>query len=80
MKQMSAQEILQPRPSLKEIREWPAAVPVSLASQAYGISKSHAYEQIAAGEFPAKVIKCGSRLIVVTASIIRSLGGEPDAA
>jgi hypothetical protein len=67
------------RPTLAEIRVWPAAVTVACASTAYGFSRSHGYDLAARGEFPARVIRCGSRLVVVTADIIRQLspsGGQ----
>jgi predicted DNA-binding transcriptional regulator AlpA len=68
------------RPTLDEIRGWPASVTIPLACTAYGISRSHGYELVARQEFPARVIRLGERLVVVTADIIRSLSGEPDAA
>ncbi|MFL6118882.1 helix-turn-helix transcriptional regulator [Actinophytocola sp.] len=43
------------------------------AATAFGISRSHAYELITRGEFPAKVIRVGNRYRVITASIIRAL-------
>lgn len=63
-------------PTLHEIREWPASVDVTAAAAAFGISRSHAYELVARGEFPAKVIRVGSRYRVITASIIRALSDE----
>ena len=66
-------------PTLAEIREqWPAAVDVPNAGAAFGLSRSHAYELVARGEFPAIVIKLGSRYRVLTESIIRVLSGEVD--
>jgi predicted DNA-binding transcriptional regulator AlpA len=63
-------------PTLDEIRAWPAAVSVPRAATALGISRSHAYELVARGEFPAKTIPAGHRLIVVTADIIRQLSAD----
>lgn len=63
-------------PTLHEIREWPASVDVNAAAAAFGISRSHAYDLVARGEFPAKVIRVGSRYRVITASIIRALSDE----
>lgn len=66
------------QPTLAEIRSWPAAVSVTLAASAFGISRSHAYELAARGEFPARTITCGSRRVVVTADIVRQLSvSEP---
>ncbi|WP_436493191.1 helix-turn-helix transcriptional regulator [Actinokineospora sp. HUAS TT18] len=61
-------------PTLDEIRRtWPAAVGVPEAAAAFGLSRSHAYELIARGEFPARVLQVGSRYRVVTASILAIL-------
>jgi predicted DNA-binding transcriptional regulator AlpA len=64
-------------PTLKEIRElWPATVDVPAAGVVFGLSRSHSYELVSRGKFPAKVIKVGSRYRVVTASIIDALSSE----
>jgi|SRR6185436_12503319 predicted DNA-binding transcriptional regulator AlpA len=61
-------------PTLTEIRNWPATVSVRMAAAAFGISTSHAYELITRGEFPARVIRLGSRRrVVVTESIVSVL-------
>lgn len=61
-------------PTLTEIKRWPATVSVPMAAAAFGISTSHAYERITRGEFPAKVIRLGSRRrVVVTESIVYAL-------
>lgn len=61
-------------PTLTEIREhWPATVDVPRAGAAFGLSRSYAYDLVARGEFPAKVIKVGSRHRVITESIIHAL-------
>ncbi len=67
------------QPTLEEIRAWPAAVSIGVASTAYGISRSHGYDLAARGEFPARTIRCGARWVVVTADIVRQLspGGTP---
>lgn len=64
------------QPTLDQIRQWPASVSVGRASTAYGISRSHGYELAGRGEFPARVIRCGTRLVVVTADIVRQLSAE----
>jgi hypothetical protein len=61
------------QPTLDEIRAWPAAVSVPRASSAYGFSRSHGFELVRRGQFPAKVIKAGGRWCVVTADIVRQL-------
>lgn len=63
-------------PTLDEIRGWPASVDVPVAATAFGISRSHAYELIARGVFPAKVIQVGTRYKVITASIVQALSAE----
>ncbi|WP_214365633.1 DNA-binding protein [Pseudonocardia sp. H11422] len=60
-------------PTLDEIRAWPATVDIPRACTPFGISRSFGYELAARGEFPARVIKVGGRLRVVTASIVAAL-------
>ncbi|WP_410662126.1 AlpA family phage regulatory protein [Amycolatopsis sp. lyj-84] len=60
-------------PTLAEVRRWPASVGVPTAATAFGISRSQAYALIKHEEFPAKVLRVGHRLRVVTASIIQVL-------
>lgn len=64
------------RPTLAEIREWPATVSVPKAGTAWGMSRNQAYTMAKRGEFPATVYRIGSRYQVVTASIVRALSGE----
>lgn len=66
------------RPTLDEIRGWPATVDIPTAAPAVGVSKSYGYELAKRGEFPARVIKVGSRLRVVTSSLIPLLDGGAD--
>ncbi len=60
-------------PTLEEITRWPAAVSVSRAAAALGISRSHAYELAQDGSLPVKTIRAGGRWVVVTASLVRLL-------
>lgn len=62
------------RPTLAEIRSWPATVDVARAATALGCSRSSAYESIRRGEFPAKVISVSRRKLVITASLLDLLG------
>lgn len=63
--------------TLAEIRDtWPPTVNLSVAATAFGLCKSAAYDLYNRGEFPAEVIKVGSRRRVLTASIVRVLSGE----
>jgi hypothetical protein len=64
------------QPTLDEIRRWPAAVSVATASTAYGFSRSHGFELVRRGDFPARVIKAGRRYAVVTADIVRHLSAN----
>lgn len=63
-------------PTLEELRSWPAIVSLTQAATAFGISRSHAYELVRTGEFPAKVLRLGATIKVLTASIISALGGD----
>ena len=68
-----------PPPSLAEISaKWGATASIPEAAAAFGVSKSHAYDLVARGEFPARVLKVGSRYRVVTASIIAVLSNNED--
>ena len=60
-------------PSLAAIRKWPATVSVEDAASAYGISRSLAYELIAAGDAPFRVLVVRGRYRVLTASLVRVL-------
>lgn len=64
-------------PTLDEIRDWPATVPLAQACHAFDIGRSFGYELARRGEFPARVIEMGSgsrkRRVCVTASIIAAL-------
>lgn len=62
------------RPTLAEIRKWPATVDVDHAALALGCSRSTAYEAIRCGTFPAKVISVSRRKVIVTSSLIELLG------
>lgn len=64
------------RPTLDEIRRWPAAVSIPRACTAFGISKAHGYELVKRDAFPARVLSLGGRYAVVTADLIRALSGE----
>lgn len=65
------------RPTLADVRKWPATVPVSQAATAIGCSKSHLSDRIKRGESPVKTIPVGTRHVVITADLIRLLCGEP---
>ena len=56
--------------TLAQLRKLPAVVDVTTTVAALGVSRSAAYDAIARGEFPARVIRVGGRLKVVTASLM----------
>lgn len=58
------------RPTLDEVKAWPATVSVAEACTALGISPSWGYELIAANEFPCKTLTIRNRTRVITASLI----------
>jgi hypothetical protein len=63
------------RPTLDEIRGWPATVTVPEAARAMGISKSHLHALIKRGESPVRVLPVRGNNRVITASLIRLLEG-----
>ena len=63
------------QPTLDEIRAWPATVDLTTAAPALGISRSYAYELARRGELPCRVMHVGSRLRVVTSSLLPLLEG-----
>jgi predicted DNA-binding transcriptional regulator AlpA len=64
------------RPTLDQVRQWPATVGIPPASAALGISRSHGYELAARDEFPARLIRAGGRVVVITADLIKLLSAE----
>jgi len=66
--------------TLKQVRELPAAIDVSTAAKALGVSRASAYQSISEGTFPVAVVKVNHRLRVLTASLIDVLEGHGRAA
>ncbi len=66
------------RPTLAEVRQWPATCSVRQASLAIGCSPTHLAALIRRGESPVKTIPLGTskRQIIITASLVRLLSGE----
>lgn len=62
--------------TLDELRAWPPTVDVDEAAVALGISRGHLYASIKRGECPIKTIKIGSRIRVLTRSLIEHLEGK----
>ena len=62
--------------SIEQIRrDAPPTLDVPAAGKLLGISRSHAYESVRRGEFPATVLRVGGCYRVVTASLLRVLDG-----
>lgn len=70
------------RPTLAEIREWPATCSVRQAALAIGCSSTHLGDLIRRGESPVATVPLGSsrRQLVITAGLVRLLSGETEAA
>ncbi|MDN5917093.1 MAG: helix-turn-helix domain-containing protein [Pseudonocardia sp.] len=68
-----------PAPTLDDIRGWSATVDVPTACAAFGVSRSYGYELVKRGEFPARTLKVGGRVRVITASVLAELEGVPAA-
>ncbi|WP_371614769.1 helix-turn-helix transcriptional regulator [Streptomyces sp. NBC_00454] len=65
------------RPTLAEVRSWPATISVVEAASALGCSKTYLYDRINQGDAPVKAIQVGDRrCMVITADLIRLLSGE----
>lgn len=60
-------------PTLAEVRTWPAVIPVEQAAQALGCSRSWLYAQVKNGDAPVRALKHGTRVVIVTASLIKVL-------
>ena len=56
--------------TVAQLRKGPPVVNVETAAALFGIGRSTAYNLIARGEFPAKVIRVGGRFKVVTSSLL----------
>lgn len=65
------------RPTLDEVRGWPATVSVAEAALALGISRAYAYRCIQGSQFPVRTLLVGSRLLVSTPALIAFLSGAP---
>lgn len=65
------------RPTVDEIRSWPAVVPVAQACSALAISESYGYQLARESRFPAKTITVGTRIRVLTRSVLDLLGEAP---
>ena len=64
------------RPTLADIRKWPATVSVPTAARALGCSARHLQERVKQGDSPVKTLPFGNRNVVITADLLRVLSGE----
>lgn len=62
--------------TLAQVRKLPAAIDVSTAAKALGVSRASAYQSISEGTFPVAVVKVNRRLRVLTADLLRVLEGS----
>jgi hypothetical protein len=65
------------RPTLADIRKWPATVSVPQGAKALGCSPNHLHERIRRGDSPVKTLQFGKRHVIITADLLRVLTGEP---
>lgn len=68
------------RPTLAQIRKWPASVNVADGARALGVSRAALYAAIADGACPVEVITVGKRKKILTHSLIEVLEGRGDRA
>lgn len=68
------------RPTLAEIRKWPATVSIPKGALALGCSARHLQERVRCGDSPVKTLPFGNRSVVITADLLRLLSGETQGA
>lgn len=61
--------------TVSQLRDGQPTLGVPEACKLLGISRSHGYEAVKRGVFPAKVLQVGRAYRVVTASLLRVLEG-----
>lgn len=72
---MDAMETTDPqRPIVDDPRLSGPTCPLPIAADLLGVGHSTAYKSAAAGTFPTRIIRVGSRIVVPTADLIRLLG------
>ena len=55
----------------------PPTINVSVAATALGVARSTLYEAIKRGDAPVRWIQVGTRIKVITASVLDLVGGDP---
>jgi hypothetical protein len=66
--------------SVEELRALPATVNLTTAARALGCGRSLAYELARRDQFPCRVLRLGTRYLVPTADLLRTLGLPTDSA
>jgi hypothetical protein len=64
------------RPTLDQIRRWPASINIEDAALALGVSRSGLYAAVREGTCPVEVIRVGKRKKVLTHSLLAVLEGD----
>jgi Helix-turn-helix domain len=64
------------RPTIEQVRAWPASVDIEDAALALGVSRSALYVAVRDGTCPAQVIRVGRRMKVLTHSLVEVLEGR----
>jgi hypothetical protein len=64
------------RPTIDQVRRWPASVNIEDAALALGVSRSGLYSAVREGACPVQVIRVGKRKKVLTHSLIAVLEGR----
>ena len=62
--------------TLAQVHKLPAAIDVSTAAKALGVSRASAYQSITEGTFPVAVVRVNRRLRVLTHDLLRVLEGR----
>ncbi len=65
--------------TVDELRALPVTVSLMTAARALGCGRSLAYDLARRDQFPCRVLRVGTRYLVPTADLLRTLGIPPDA-
>lgn len=64
-------------PSVEQIRQWPATVPLwPEGASVFDVSRTTAYDLARRGEFPVRVLPLGRLLRVCTADLLAAVGAS----
>jgi hypothetical protein len=62
-----------------ELLALPASVDLATAGRAFRMGRTKAYELARQGQFPVRVLPCGSKFVVPKRAILEALGIDPSA-